>query len=311
MDSFRAMQVFVRVAQEASLSAAARQLGSSPASVSRQIQALEDGLGARLLNRSSRKLTLTEAGQAYLQHAVQILQHMDEAQQSILQLQRSASGTLRVHSRVLVGELYIVPALTRFLLQHPEIKIDLMMSNHAVDLIEQNIDIDIRIGKLSDSLLIAKKLAISERVVCASPAYLKRNPAIATPHDLLQHNCLTYRLNMGHTHWRFLDQDGLTTDVPVSGSLQSDSGPALRAATLDGLGISLMPDWSVQEEIRRGSLLRLFPQYQVSFMEFDNGVYAMYQRSRHMSAKVRLFIDYLSQVFQQLAAGGLPAATKY
>lgn len=298
MDSFRAIQVFVRVVQHGSLSSAARQLGSSPASVSRQIRALEDTLGARLLNRTSRKLTLTEAGETYFQHAEQILHHFDEAQHSISQLQRSPRGTLRVHSRILVGQLYIIPALTDFLLRHSEIKVDLMLSNRPIDLVEQNIDIDIRIGKLSDSSLIAKRLAVSQRVVCAAPSYLARHPPITCPQDLVQHNCLTYRLNMGSVQWRFLGADGATTDVAVSGSLQTDYGPALRSAALGGLGLALMPDWSVRDDIQRGLLVRLFPEHQVSFMEFDNGVYAVYQRSRHMSTKVRLFVNHLIQVFQ-------------
>lgn len=297
MNSFNAMQVFVRVVQHGSLSSAARMLDSSPASVSRQIKALEDKLGARLLNRTSRKLTLTEAGEIYFGHAEQILHQFEEAQHSVSQVQRSPRGTLRVHSRILVGQLFIVPAITKFLLTHPEIKIDLMLSNLSVDLVEQNIDIDIRIGKLSDSSLIARQLAVSERVVCAAPAYLENHQPIRSPHDLIHHNCLTYRLNMGSVQWRFLDPQGSTTDVAVSGSLRTDYGPALHAATLAGLGLSLMPDWSVRADIDCGKLVRIFPNYKVCFLEFDNGIYALYQRSRHTSAKVRLFVDHLTQAF--------------
>ncbi|MFC6281421.1 MULTISPECIES: LysR family transcriptional regulator [Polaromonas] len=297
------MQVFVRVVQHGSLSSAARQLDTSPASVSRQIKALEDTLGARLLNRTSRKLTLTEAGETYFHHAEQILHQFDEAHHSVSQLQHSPRGTLRVHSRILVGQLFLVPAITKFLLTHSEIKIDLMLSNHSVDLVEQNIDVDIRIGKLSDSSLIARQLAVSERIVCAAPAYLQSHPPIQGPHDLVHHNCLTYRLNMGSVEWRFLDPQGQTTDVAVSGSLRTDYGPALRDATLAGLGLSLMPDWSVREDIRRGDLVRLFPAYKVCFLEFENGVYALYQRSRHTSAKVRLFVDHLIQTFEPKPGG--------
>ncbi len=304
MDVLQAMQVFVQVVQQGSLSSAARKLGLSPASVSRQIVALEDTMGARLLNRTSRKLTLTEAGETYFRHAEQILHNVDEAQQSVAQLQRSPRGILRIHSRVLVGELFIVPAVNEFLLRHPDIKADLMLSNRAVDLVEQNIDVDVRIGKLEDSSLIARKLAVSARVVCAAPAYLARHPPIARPEDLAQHNCLTYRLHMGSVQWRFMAAGGATVDVPVTGSLQTDFGPALREAALAGLGLSLMPDWSVAEDLRSGRLVRLFPDYQVSFMEFDNGIYAVYQRSRHMSAKVRLFVDFLVELFRQREAQG-------
>lgn len=299
MDSLRAIKVFVQVVQQGSLSAAARQLGTSAASVSRQVSALEDELGARLLNRTSRKLTLTEAGETYFHHTEQILHHIEEASHSVAQLQSAPRGTLRVHSRILIGQLFIVPAVTDFLIAHPEIKIDLMLSNQSVDLVEQNIDVDVRIGKLSDSSLIARRLMPSDRVVCASPAYLKRHPITGTPQDLTAHNCLTYRLNMGSVQWRFMDPNGLTIDVPIKGSLQTDYGPALRTAALAGLGLVLMPDWSVREDIARGDLIHLFPEFKVSFMEFDNGVYAVYQRSRHMSAKVRMFVDHLSEQFAQ------------
>jgi len=297
VDSFKAIQVFVRVVQRGSLSSAARQLGTSPGSVSRQVSALEEQLGARLLNRTSRRLTLTEAGETYFHHAEQILQHFDEAQHSVSQLQASPRGTLRVHSRILVGQLFIVPAVTEFLLRYPEIRVDLMLSNQTVDLVEQNIDVDIRIGKLGDSALIARRLAVSERVVCASPTYLKKHPTITKPQDLMAHNCLTYRLNMGSVQWHFMDGAGLSIDVPVTGSFQTDFGPALLQATLAGLGLALMPDWSVREDIQRGTLVRLFPDHRVSFLEFENGVYAVYQRSRFMSAKVRLLVEHLGTLF--------------
>ncbi|WP_423456296.1 LysR family transcriptional regulator [Ottowia sp. VDI28] len=299
MDSLRSIEIFVQVVHHGSLSAAARKLGTSAASVSRQVSALEDSLGARLLNRTSRKLTLTEAGEAYFHHAEQILHHVDEATQSVTNLQRAPRGTLRVHSRILVGQLFIIPAIAEFLIAQPEIKIDLMLSNLSVDLVEQNIDVDIRIGKLSDSSLIAKRLTLSDRVVCASPAYLKRSPKIRQPQDLGAHNCLTYRLSKGNVQWRFMNGKGVTTDVPVNGSLQTDYGPALRTAALAGLGLALMPDWSVREDIERGTLVRLFPEFKASFLEFDNGVYAVYQRSRHMSAKVRLFVDHLTGLFDR------------
>lgn len=304
MDSFRAMQVFVRVVQDGSLSSAARHLGTSTTSVSRLIGALEDSLGARLLNRTSRKLTLTEAGETYFQHAEQILAQFDEVHQRVAQLQSSPRGMLRIHSRILVGQMFIVPALNDFLLQYPDIKADLMLSNGSVDLVERNIDVDIRIGKLDDSSLVARRLALAERVVCAAPAYLARHAPLVTPQDLTAHNCLTYRLNMGSVQWHFMNRDHATVTVPVQGSLQTDYGPALRTAALAGLGVVLMPDWSVRDDLASGRLVRLFADHRVSFLEFDNGVYAVYQRNRHMSAKVRLFVDHLAAVFDRMGAPG-------
>lgn len=300
MDALRAIQVFARVVQQGSLSSAARQLDSSPASVSRQISALEATLGARLLNRTSRKLTLTEAGEAYYHHVEKILHHMDEAQQSVSQLQATPRGTLRVHSRILVGQVHVVEAVADFLLRYPELTVDLMLSNQAVDLVEQNIDVDVRIGKLSDSALIARPLAVSERLVCAAPSYLARHPAPRNPGELAGHNCLTYRLHTGGSvTWRFADAQGRTTDIPVAGSFRTDHSPSLRRMALAGVGLVLMPEWSVREDLASGALVRLFADQQVSFTEFDSGIYAVYQRSRFMSAKVRLFVEHLVEVFEK------------
>ncbi len=298
MDAFRAMQLFTSVVHNGSLSAAGRQFGLSPASVSRQINALEDSLGARLLNRTSRKLTLTEPGEVYYEHAEQILHQIDEANSSVSQLERAPRGTLRVHSRILVGTMHIVPALPAFLRRYPEIKVDLLMSNNDIDLVERNVDVDIRIGKLADSSLIARKLAVSERVVCASPAYLDSHPKIKEPADLTAHNCLTYRINMGRTVWRFLERAGKLAEVPVAGTFQTDYGPALHTAALEGVGVVLMPDWSVRDDLRAGKLRRLFPKHRVSHVEFDNGIYAVYQQSRHQSAKVRAFVDFVAALFR-------------
>ncbi|TWF46497.1 LysR family transcriptional regulator [Neorhizobium alkalisoli] len=293
MDSLRALRVFAITVRSGSLSAAGRQIGMSPASVSRHVTSLEDRIGSRLLNRSSRKLTLTEAGELYFQHAEQILHQLEEAEQSVSQLQGSPKGTLRVHSRLLFGTQHLIAIMPEFLKIYPEIKVDLMLSNQVIDLVEQNIDVDIRIGKLQDSSLIAKKLWGSERVLCASPGYLEHAPPLHTPNDLAAHNCLTYRLNMGRTVWRFADSEDMITEIPVEGNFQSDYGPALRQMALANAGIALMPDWSVKDDLEKGLLVQLLPDFRVSYAAFENGVYAVYQPSRYMSAKVRVFIDFL------------------
>jgi len=298
LDWLQPMRIFVSVVQNGSLSSAGRQLGLSPASVSRHISALEESLGCRLINRSSRKLTLTEAGELYFTKVEQILLQIAEANDTVAQLQTMPRGTLRVHTRMLVGHLIVVPALPVFLARNPEVKVDLLLSNHTVDLVERNIDVDIRIGKLVDSSLVAKRLVPAERVLCATPAYLRERALIETPTDLAAHNCLTYRINVGQTVWRFVDGSGAMQEVPVAGTLQSDNGLALLTATLAGVGIALMPDWAVRDELADGRLQRLLPHYRVSHIEFDNGVYVVYQRT-HMSAKVRAFIDFLAETFKQ------------
>jgi DNA-binding transcriptional LysR family regulator len=200
---------------------------------------------------------------------------------------------------MLIGDLFIVPAMPSFLAQNPEVKVDLLLSNRVVDLVEQNIDIDIRIGKLVDSSLVAKRLAVSERILCGAPVYFVGKPAIREPSDLTAHNCLTYRINLGRTVWRFLNRSNVLEEIAVAGHLQSDNGHALLKATRAGVGVSLMPDWAVRDDLASGRLTRLLPGYRISHIEFDNGVYAVYQKSRNLSAKVRVFLDFLAATLKQ------------
>ena len=299
MEWLRAAELFVNVVQLGSLSAAARRCGVSPATVSRIIRSLEEGVGGRLLNRTSRKLNLTEAGAFYYGRIDQILHQIQEANGSVARLQANPRGTLRVHSRMLVGNQYIAPALPEFMRRFPEISIDLMLSNYAVDLIAQNIDVDIRIGKLEDSSLVVRKLASAHRIVCAAPSYLEISAPLENPLDLAKHNCLTYRLNLGSPVWRFINQSGKLLEVPVTGSLQSDNGPALLTATLAGVGVAVMPDWAVREHLAAGRLVRVLPGYQASHIEFDNGIYAVFQHADQIPTKVRVFVDFIAAHFKE------------
>lgn len=299
MEWLRATQLFVNVVQLGSLSAAARQTGLSPASVSRIIHALEENVGGRLLNRTSRRLNLTEAGEVYYGQVEQILHQITEANDSVARLQSTPRGMLRVHSRMLVGNQYVAPSLPGFIEKYPDIKVDLLLSNYAVDLVDQNIDVDIRIGKLDDSSLIVRKLAAAERVVCATPGYVESHEPIKSPADLANHNCLTYRLHLGRTMWRFLDKDGTLIEVPVVGSMQSDNGEALITAAVSGLGVAMMQEWSIRNELKSGTLVRLLPGYQASHIEFDNGIYAVFPHSRQVPSKVRVFVDYIAAYLKE------------
>ena len=302
MEWVRTLKLFVSVVHSGSLSAAGRNLGYSPASVSRHMTALETQLNARLLSRSSRKLALTEAGETYFRQVEQILQHLAEANDSVAQMQAAPRGVLRVHSRMLVGEHVIVPALPTFLARYPDITVDLALSNGVVALVEQNFDVDIRIGKLVDSSLIARKLTSSARIVCAAPSYLASHPPVRKPGDLAAHNCLTYRVNLGQTVWRFRSHDDRVLEVPVDGSFRTDNGQSLLRMIKAGLGVGLMPDWSIRDELASGELARLFPEHQISHIEFENGVYAVYQKSRQTTTKVKLFVDHLVSVFRERLA---------
>lgn len=292
------MRLFVRVAHAGSLSAAGRQVGLSPASVSRHINALEDELGVRLLNRTSRKLSLTEAGELYLRRAERVLAEIEDTKSLVSQLQVRPSGTLRVHARISLGSQHIAPSLPAFLTRYPDLRVDLWLSDGSVDLVEQGVDVAIRVGKQQDSSLIARKLASSPRLVCGSPAYLDRTRPPRRPDDLVVHNCLTYRFDLGPPAWRFLGRNGLK-EVRVSGNLQTNNAEALRTAALAGLGLALLPAWSIDGDLRAGRLRAVLTDYQASPTEFDDGIYAVYQQTRHLSAKVRIFVDYLVDVFRE------------
>ncbi|MDN2583014.1 LysR family transcriptional regulator [Aquibium sp. ELW1220] len=299
MEWFLTLRSFVGAVQQGTLSGAGRLLGSSPASVSRHITSLEEQLGTQLLKRSSRNMALTEAGELYYAQVEQILQQLAEANRSVSQLQAKPEGVLRVHSRMLVGQLIILPHLRQFMAQYPDIRLDLVLSNSIAPVMDQSIDVDIRIGKLEDSSLIARKLTGSERVAVATPAYLGGRPPIYSPQDLRNHNCLTYRINLGTPVWRFMDAEKRIEEVPVRGSVQTDFGYALVELAKADVGVALLPDWSVHRELADGRLVRLLPGYKVSHVDFENGVYAVFPASRQTSFKLRLFVDFLAQTFKK------------
>lgn len=299
LDWILTLRSFVAAVQQGSLSGAGRILGYSPASISRHIAAIEEQLGAQLLKRSSRKLALTEMGDIYYHQVEKILRDLTEANQVVNQLQLNPSGILRVHSRMLVGQLLILPHIPEFLAKYPDITIDFMTSNFPASFMEQGVDIDIRIGKLEDSSLIARKLAPSERIICASPDYIASRPPINTPVDLLAHNCMTYRVNLGVQTWRFMNERCEISEIRVGGNFRSEFGFALLEMARNGLGIAMVPDWSVAEDLRTGRLVRLLDDHKVTHNEFEDGVYAVFVSSRQTSLKIRVFVDFLVGLFRQ------------
>lgn len=299
LDWTTALRSFVTTVQRGSLSSAGRLLGCSAASVSRHIASIESELKTQLLKRSSRRLALTEAGELYYSQAEKILRDLASANEAVRQMQAVPQGLIKVHSRMLVGQLVIIPNIPKFLALYPDLEIDLKMSNYDASVMEENVDIDIRIGRLEDSSLIARKLVSSERVICASPEYLASRPPIRTPGDLTQHNCLTYKINLGSPVWRFMDADNRIEEVRIKGNFRSEFGYALVEMARCGLGISMVPDWSVRRELDEGRLIKLLPEYRVTHNEFENGVYAVFPASRQTSVKLRLFIDFLVDVFRR------------
>ena len=301
MDNVKAMRLFLTVVQTGSLSGAGRQSGLSPASVSRQITALEDDLGVRLLNRTSRRLSLTEAGQVYLEHAERLLHDIDELRDAVSQMAVKPRGTLRIQSRISLGTQHVAPLIPTFLALYPDLKIDLWLTDNDLDLTEHGIDLAIRTGNLSDSTLIGRRLASSPRVICASPEYWAEHGKPATPEALMDHNCLTYRFEFGTAAalWQFRTDTGQSVNVQVAGNFQTNNGEALRVATLSGLGVAMLPAWSVKDHLKAGSLELVLSEYETTVSDLDFGIYAVYLSRRNLSAKTRLFVDHLVTEFSK------------
>ena len=301
MDNVKAMRLFLTVVQTGSLSGAGRQSGLSPASVSRQITALEDDLGVRLLNRTSRRLSLTEAGQVYLEHTERLLQDIDELRDAVSQMAVKPRGTLRIQSRISLGTQHVAPLIPSFLALYPDLKIDLWLTDNDLDLTEHGIDLAIRTGDLSDSTLIGRQLASSPRVICASPQYWAAHGKPTTPEALMDHNCLTYRFEFGTAAalWQFRTDTGQSVNVQVAGNFQTNNGEALRVATLSGLGVAMLPAWSVKDHLKAGSLERVLSDYETTVSDLDFGIYAVYLSRRNLSAKTRLFVDHLVTEFSK------------
>jgi len=308
MKALDPVRIFVTTLQLGSLSAAARALGLSPATVSRRIAALEEELGVRLLDRNSRQLMPTEAGQIYHQRMERILEDVAQTENLARHIKKAPEGQLRVHSRTLLGIRLIAPLLHRFSARYPDLTIDLHLSEEPVNLIEQNFDVDLRLGPLDDSSYVARKLAVGERIVVASPSYVRSHAPVRVPEDLEKgHNCLTYRKHREPTSWRYL-KDGQPSTLAVQGTVYANNGEVLRRAAISGLGIALLADWSVSDDVQAGRLVHLLPGYKLTNTTFDNGVYVLFRDTRMLPQKVRVFIDFLAEAFGEVELHRAPLA---
>jgi DNA-binding transcriptional LysR family regulator len=295
------MEAFVRVVEAGSFVAAADRLGISTSSLSRLVADLEQHLGARLLNRTTRRLSLTESGQAYYERCVTLLADVAEAEAVAGQSAAQARGTLRLTCSYSMAEQTVAPAIAAFVERHPAVKFELIVSDRIVDLIEEGFDLAIRVGSVGSDRLVARRLGSMQLVLCAAPAYLERQGAPASPADLPRYNALTYAYSASPRVWRFTDAAGTPRDVRVTGNMHANSGDALRAAAIAGLGILYEPDFLVGSALRTGQLVRLLPDYTGA----GGDIWAVYPSRRHLSLKVRLFVDHIAAAF----AGGAPAST--
>lgn len=286
------MELFASAVREGSFSAAGRSLGLSPASVSRQIAALEAALNVQLLNRTSRSLSLTDAGREYLARLEPILQNIGEAEAAATALQATPRGTLRVHSRLMFGMRVVAPLIPAFQARYPELRVELRLSERPARMAEEEVDIDLRIGAPPEGPLMQRRLLRSERILVASPGYLRTMPPVTQPRDVLGQHCLTYWLGPEDAVWRFLDAGGLQ-ELPIAARFSSNNGEALREMAIAGHGITLLDDYTVQADLDAGRLVRLLPQWRVTNTGFDLGIFAIFRQASHLPAKTRVFLDFL------------------
>ncbi len=291
LDRFTGMQVFLKVAASGSFSAAARGLGLSPTMVTKHVAAIEDRVGARLFQRTTRKLTLTEAGGRYRDAAERILAETDEAEAEAAASVSEPRGTLRINAPLSFGFREIAPAIADFAKLYPALRIDMGLNDRVIDLIDEGWDLAIRIARLPDSSLIARKLARIRSVVCASPAYIAERGTPRMIADLKDHNCLGYTLPSAAAaeRWAF-GIDGAVS-VPVGGTFRANNGDALRIAAVEGVGVIYQPTFLVNDDLKRGRL-RAIPLDHPTY-DFAS-VHAMYARDRHIPAKIRRFVDFLA-----------------
>ncbi|WP_261844456.1 LysR substrate-binding domain-containing protein [Aliamphritea ceti] len=286
MSNWEGVSEFVAVAEQGSFTLASQQLGISTAQVSRQVTALEKRLATKLFYRTTRKVSLTEAGEVYYQHCRQVLDGLEEAERALSHLQSTPRGKLKITAPTTYGESKITPLLNNFMIRYPELEVHCRLSNQKVDLVEAGFDLAIRLGQLEDSSMMAKRLATRKLHVCAAPEYINKYGEPDNPEQLAEYNCL--QGNLGY--WRFAD-NGLEKNVRVTGSLHCNSGQVLLDAALKGLGLVQLPDYYVQRFMEQGLLKELLIKYQPA----DEGIWALYPHNRHLSPKVRVLVDYLSE----------------
>jgi DNA-binding transcriptional LysR family regulator len=294
MDQLAALRALRRVVELGSFTAAADALGISHTIVSRQVRQLEEHLGAQLLNRTTRRFALTDAGRDYVESTRQVLDLLDDADRSVSRHQAEPTGILRINAPMAFGTIEVAQWLPAFMAKYPGLQVDLVCNDRMVDLIEDGFDVALRLAReLPDSTLVARRLATSKVLLVAAPGYLRTNGAPATPSDLSQHNCLVYTAASRANEWTLAGPDGVEHAVAVRGTLQANTNVALRAAAVAGLGIANAASFIVREELERGKLVEVLPGYVPKARE----LYALYPQNRHLSPKVRAFVDYAASVY--------------
>ena len=300
MDELAAIRVFISVAESGSFSEAARRLGMSTSSVSRQVGALEEWMDVRLFKRTTRSFSLTEAGENYLASVAPALRQLEVAKRNAHAYQDTVSGAIRVHMRASAGTEVIVPALSSFFALYPDIEIELTLTDERIDLLDNGVDVAVWLGRLDDSSMVARRLSGSTRVVCASPEYLRRFGIPEKPVDLVHHRCLLYLKHSYSKAWHFRKGDE-SFSVPVTGPLRTPDSAVLMAGAKQGLGLVLLQDWMVRQAVEAGQLQPVLSEYEAYPTEQQTSLYVVYPHRHRVPRKVRVFIDFLVQLFESRA----------
>jgi DNA-binding transcriptional LysR family regulator len=291
MDRIRAMQVFTEVADRGSLTDAGTALDMSRAMVSRYLESLETWLGARLLHRTTRRVSLTDAGAEALQRCRQVLDLTLDVQAAAGARSTAPSGKLRITTSNSFAQAHLASAVSDFLKQHPGTQVELIALERAVSLVDERIDLAVRISNELDDTLVARRIATCHSAVCAAPAYLAAHAAPKAPEQLRMHTCLTHA-HVGRSEWR-LRRDGQTVKVPVHGPLQSNEVAVIRQAALEGLGIAMLPTYFISTDLAQGRLVRLLPAYEPETL----GIHAVYLSRQHQPLLLRVMLDFLAERF--------------
>jgi DNA-binding transcriptional LysR family regulator len=297
VDRFDNMRVFAKVVESGSFTGAAARLGMSVSMVSQHVKELEERLAVRLLNRTTRKVSLTETGRAYYERCTRLLADLEETEQAVSDMHAAPRGELRINAVPSFGILQLAPAIADFTARFPGISVELMLSERPVDLIAEGFDVAVRIEELPDSSLIARQLAPCRMVVCGAPIYFERHGVPRTPSDLTAHNCLTAAGNVlpYYRAWHLTTADGTAMNISPMGNLRTNSGAVLKVAALAGHGLVCLPTYFVGDALQSGRLVTVLDDYMAPPLTLR----ALYPHNRHLSAKVRAFVDFLAARFGQ------------
>lgn len=296
MDYFAALRAFRAVVEEDGFAPAARRMGFATSSLTRQVNSLEENLGTQLLNRSTRGVTLTDVGASYYNQTILVLDALEDATRSVIEADGAPRGLLRVSMPVVFGSLHIAPAMGVFTRRCPEVQFDFQLSDGFVNLVEDRIDIAIRIGRLETSSLIARKLAPNRRLICGSLDYLCERGVPQHPNDLKNHNCLCFAFSDGDRTWQ-VEKGGERLSLKVKGSVVANNSEMLRQTAINSGGLIMMPSWLVGEDLKAGRLTRVLSDWTVGHGDTDTAIHAVYLPNRRGSKKVTAFVDHLKKHF--------------